>query len=299
MELRYLTAFVAVAEELSFRRAAERLQMAQPPLSQQIKRLERELGVALFHRTTRQVTLTAAGEACLAEARRALAATAALPRVGRRAADGLLGTVRLSFTGPASYEVLTVVVETFRRHRPGVRLDIRQPGFGGELVQSVRENETDIALVRLPLDTAGLEVREIASGASCVALPESHPLASAEQVEITDLRDEPVIDYPSRRGVAFSGAIRTAFLEHGIVPNVVQEAPDTLALVLLVGVGAGIGFVPMSTRWLAAPGVTLRPVRGLPPSRLAMVWRHDDHNPALGALTGLLDEVTENCAALA
>ena len=298
MELRYLQAFVVVAEELNFRRAAERLQMAQPPLSQQIKRLERELGVTLFRRTTRQVTLTPAGEACLAEARKALEATAALPRVGRQAADGLLGTVRLGFTGPASYEVLTIIAGTFRRRCPGVRLEIRPPVFSGELVEAVRNKAVDIALVRLPLDSSGLSVREISTGAICAVLPDSHPLATAERVELKQLVDEPVIDYPSRRGVAFTGSIRSAFLEHGVVPNVVQEAPDTVTLMLLVGAGMGIGFVPMSTRHFVAPGITLRPVDGLPPTTLATIWCEDDENPALHTLVRLLDEVSEACATL-
>ncbi|MBC3192969.1 LysR family transcriptional regulator [Pseudonocardia sp. C8] len=299
MELRHLQAFVAVAEELNFRRAAERLQMAQPPLSQQIKRLERDLGVPLFRRTTRQVVLTSAGEACLVEARNALDAASAMFRVGKQAAQGHLGSVRLGFTGPASYEVLTVVAETFRQHRPGVRLEIGQPAFSGELVEAVRKAEIDIALVRLPLDTTGLAVRTIATGAICVALPQSHALATASRVDLRQLADQPLIDYPSQRGVVFSGAVRAAFVQRGLAPNVVQEAPDTFTLMLLVGAGAGIGFVPMSVSCLAAPGVVLVPVDDLPPTTLGMVWRQDTHNPALRALTDLLDRIAQESEELA
>src|SRR5437763_1396116 len=124
VELRHLEAFAVVAEELNFRRAAERLHMSQPPLSQQIKRLENEVGVPLLRRTTRQVALTAAGEAFLIEVRKVLTAARAAPRVARQAAAGQIGSLRLGFSGPTSYEVMLLIVRKFRERYPQVRFDI-------------------------------------------------------------------------------------------------------------------------------------------------------------------------------
>lgn len=291
MELRQLRAFTAVAEELNFRRAAERLRMAQSPLSQQIKRLEREVGVVLLHRTTRQVSLTTAGAAFLAEARRALAAAEAAPRLARQAAAGQLGAVRLGFTGPASYEVLLIITRTFRRYRPHVRLDIVGPAFSGELVDRLHHDDVDAALVRIPVSAPGLRLRQVASHAIGAALPAAHPLASQQVVSLTQLAGLPIIGYPSNRGVATAGAIQSAFVQRGLSPNIVQEAPDTHTILLLAGAGVGIGLVPISAGHLKVPGVVLLPVTDIAPVGLALAWRTGDPNPALHALLDLLDEV--------
>ncbi|MGW1682800.1 LysR substrate-binding domain-containing protein [Saccharopolyspora sp. NPDC002376] len=291
MELRHLQAFIAVAEELNFRRAAVRLHMSQPPLSQQIKRLEHEVGVPLLRRTTRQVALTAAGEAFLREARKTLESAEAAPKLARQAAAGEIGVVRLGFSGQTSYQVMLLIVRKFRERYPDVRFDIVSPLYGGELVDRIHQQEIDAGLLRLPVPIEGLSVRELEQHQLAVALPDNHRLADGRSVGVADLRDEPVISYPTNRGSVVNQLVQAVCLRHGFSPNFVQEAPDTHTILSLVGAGSGVGLVPATAAHLKVPGVVLVPVHDAPPVPLALVWREGDANPALAGLVGLLDEV--------
>ncbi|MEV0051135.1 LysR substrate-binding domain-containing protein [Saccharopolyspora shandongensis] len=291
MELRHLQAFVAVAEELNFRRAAVRLHMSQPPLSQQIKRLEHEVGVALLRRTTRQVELTAAGEAFLREARKTLQSAEAAPRLARQAAAGEIGVVRLGFSGQTSYRVMLLIVRKFRERYPNVRFDILSPLYGGELVDQINQHEVDAGLLRLPVPTEGLCVRELDQHPLAVALPDGHRLAGEWRVGLDDLQGESFISYPTNRGSVVNQLVQAACLQRGYNPNFVQEAPDTHTILSLVGAGSGISLVPMTAGHLKVPGVVLVPVHDAPSVPLALVWREGDRNPALAGLVGLLDEV--------
>lgn len=239
MELRHLQSFVTVAEELNFRRAAERLRMSQPPLSQQIKRLEHEVGVALLRRTTRQVALTAAGEAFLTEARRALRAVQEAPLAACRAASGQTGVVRLGFSGPTSHEVLILMTRKFREHRPRVRLEIHGPVYGGELVTRLTDDEIDAGLMRLPVAGTGIQARELTRHGIVVALPAGHRLATRAEIGMDDIQDEPVVSHPTNRGAGIVALIHSAYLAHGSSPRIVQEAPDTHTILTLVGAACG------------------------------------------------------------
>ncbi|MCH5675628.1 LysR substrate-binding domain-containing protein [Streptomyces gilvus] len=296
MELRHLKAFVTVAEELNFRRAAARLQMSQPPLSQQIKRLERDVGVSLLRRTTRQVALTPAGHAFLAEARIALKAAQTAPEAARQAAAGQIGAVRLGFSGPTSHEALVLMTKKFRAHRPHVRLEVLGPFLAGEMVELLNRDEVDAGLIRLPVAGSGIQVRILTRHPVTVALPAEHPLAGREKVDLRDLCDEPVVSHPTNRGAGLVSLIHSAYLKYGSSPNIVQEAPDTHTILSLVGAGVGIGFVPSPAGHLKVPGVVLLPVSGIPPVALALAWRREDPNPALHALLELLDEVSAECS---
>lgn len=290
MELRHLRAFAVVAEELNFRRAAERLGISQPPLSQVIKKLEREVGTALLARTTRRVTLTAAGEAFLVEARRALDAVQAATDRAREAAAGHSGHVRLGFTGPGSYQVLLDLARRFREQRPGVRLETVAPYLTGELLEMLHRGEIDAALVRLPVSTTGLRVREITRERFLVALPAEHRFADRTEITVPDLRDQPLIGYPARRGSVLTTAIHGAFHRHGMSPTIRQEAPDMHTAMVLAGAGRGVGLVLETARHLKVPGVVLVPLSGGPEVPLALAWREDDPGPALRAMVALLDD---------
>jgi DNA-binding transcriptional LysR family regulator len=295
MELRHMEAFIVVAEELNFRRAAERLHIAQPPLSQQIKRLERDVGTILLHRTTRHVALTPAGEAFLQGARRAVQAAHAAPHAAREVAAGKSGFVRLGFSGPTSYEVLVLVNKKYRERRPDVRLDIVGPVYGGELIERLGRDEIDAGLVRLPVPGSRIAVQEITRHAMAAALPTDHPLAGHAQVGLPELRDEPMISLLANRGAGLLTVIHSAFLAHGFSPNIVQEAPDTHTIMSLVGAGVGIGLIPASAAHIKLPGVILVPVPDIPPIPLALAWREGDTNPALQALIDLLPAVSAEC----
>ncbi|TCP57252.1 DNA-binding transcriptional LysR family regulator [Tamaricihabitans halophyticus] len=297
MELRHLRAFVAVAEELSFSRAAARLNISQPPLSQQIKRLEREIGVPLLSRTTRSVSLTAAGEVFLHEVRAALAGLQDATKAAHRAAAGQLGTVRLGFSGPTSYQALLTIARTFREHRPDVRLEIVGPLYGGELVTKLIARETDAGLLRLPVAAPGTRVRELARHPLVAALPAEHPLAGRKSIGLSELRDEVWISYPAGRGSVVNQTVRDACLAEGFAFQRKQEAPDTHTILSLVGAGMGVGMVPNSAEHLEVPNVTLVALDGGPYVPLGLAWRDEPPAPALAALLGLLDEVIERMPA--
>lgn len=293
MELRHLHAFVAVAEELSFSRAATRLHMSQPPLSQQIKRLERDVGLELLHRTTRSVELTPAGSAFLSEVRSALDTLRSATLAAHRAAAGETGIVRLAFSGPTSYRELLSIARTFRSRHPTVRLDMVGPLFGGELAEKLHLREADAGLVRLPLSDTGLRTRELLRHPLVAAVPVDHPLAARSGLVLGDLHGLPFVNYPPGRGSVVREMLHAAFLEQGIVPEESQEAPDTHTILSLVGAGAGLGLIPAPAEHLGVPGVTLLPVDDAPSVPLGLAWRADEADPAVTALTGLVEDMQE------
>lgn len=284
MELRHLRAFVVVAEELHFGRAAARLTMSQPPLSQQIRRLEREVGATLFERHTRHVALTAAGTAFLAEARRCLDAADEAITAARRAESGEIGVVRLGFAGSSSYRELRAIAYRFRELRPRATLSLVTGHFSGELADDLRQDVVDAALLRTPVDGTDLTVREIARHLLVVAVPAEHRLAGRDVVELGDLAGEPFIGYPSQRMAVLRAAVDGACRQAGFAARVVQEAPDTHTLVSLVSAGVGVGLVLDPADELAVPGVVLRPLTSEHVVPLGLAWRTDNPNPVLPAL---------------
>ncbi|MFP5023321.1 LysR family transcriptional regulator [Pseudonocardia phyllosphaerae] len=284
MELRQLESFVAVAEELHFGRAAARLQVSGPPLSQQIRRLEREVGAALFDRHTRAVALTPAGEAFLPRARRALAAAAEAVVEAREAAGGRTGTVRLGFAGPSSNRWLYATARRFRGTRPRARLELVTGRFSGELAEDLRADRVDAALIRTPVDDTGLEVRELTRQRLMAALPEEHPLAARTELALAELAREPFVAYPAARMALLRTAVDAACLHAGFAPRIEQEAPETHTLLSLVGAGVGVGLALEATADLGTPGVVLVELTDAPEVPLALAWKRDAGNPVLPAL---------------
>jgi DNA-binding transcriptional LysR family regulator len=290
MELRRLRYFVAVAEESSFNRAARRLRMAQPPLSSQIKRLEAELGVLLFERTSRGVRMTEAGELLLVEARRIFAQVEGAIRVVRRVGHGEVGRLTLGFVPSSSNETLPTVLRAFRDRFPEVELFLREMR-PDRVVQRLHENQIDAGFLYLPLDDASLNVECVSRESLVLALPEGHPLVSEDGIDLRNLADEPFI-LPARYGrmpglhAQVTGACRRA----GFIPNAVQK--DVWLMQTIVGLvagGMGVALVPSSVRNLRRRGVVYKSVRGLSPSvELGVVWRKDNHSAVLGSFLTML-----------
>ena len=195
VEMRHLRYFVAVAEELHFGRAAERLHMSQPPLSQQIRHLEERLGFELFHRTKRRVELTAAGHAFLKESRRILDQLDQAIRIGEQASRGEHGELAMGFVSSASYSVLPSVLRRFRRHHPGVDVILRELPAGVQIAWLV-DKRIDIGLARPPIKHADLETITIHEEPLVVALPGHHSLRSARSVSLSALSAEPFVMFP-------------------------------------------------------------------------------------------------------
>jgi len=277
MDLRRLRYFVAAAEELSFNRAAQRLRIAQPPLSNQIKQLEEELGVRLFERTSRGVRMTEAGETLLEEARRIFVQVDQTINLVRRVGYGEVGRLTLGFVPSASNEVLPPILHTFRHRYPGVELFLREMR-PDRVVQRLHDKQIDVGFLYLPLDDASLNIECVSREPLVLALAESHPLASKAQVELQALGEEPFI-LPARYPMpGLYGQVTEACRQAGFVPKAVQK--DVWLMQTIVGLvagGIGVALVPASLRNLHRRGVVYKSVYGLSPTvELGVVWRRDD-----------------------
>lgn len=271
MELRQLRYFVAVAEERHFGRAAVRLHMAQPPLSQQIKQLEEQLNTRLLERTTRRVDLTPAGELLLERARSLLAEVDQLAHDVELVGQGASGVVRIGVVGSATYRLLPRIVENARRRMPGLKLHVTGEMLTPDLERALEDNRVDVAVLRPPVHSTAIETRLLEQDELVVALPEEHELASRGTLRLEDLRDEPFVGYP--RGSAVSGITLEATGRRGFRPRVVQEAGETSTLLSFVAAGLGVALVPTTRRNFALRGIVFRPLRDAPAVDLAIAWR--------------------------
>lgn len=286
MELRRIRYFIAVAEEAHFGRAAQRLRMAQPPLSQQIKALEAEMGVALFNRTTRMVELTPAGERFLGRAREIVAAVDDAVMEAGQVASGMLGRVAIGFTGSATYDVLPSLVRVLRAELPGVELDIRGEMLTPDQVCALADGGLDLGLLRPPVRSAAVDVRVLRREPLIAVLPERHPLAASSHVTLSDLKDEPFISYPSRDRSVVHEAVMDACHRAGFVPVSVNEVAETSTLVCFVAAGLGVALVPASVLHLQITGAVYLPLAGAPREvELAVATRANETSPLVAQVS--------------
>jgi DNA-binding transcriptional LysR family regulator len=282
MELRHLRYFVAVAEERHFGRAAERLHIAQPPLSQQIRRLEAELGAPLLHRTTRRVELAPAGEVLLVRAREILAAVDAAAEDARRAARGEFGRLAIGFTGSATYALLPALADALRDALPGVVLELRGEMLTPAQVSGLLDGTLDLGLLRPPVRDHSLEVEILRREPLVAVLPKAHRLAAADAVPLEQLEDEPFVMYPSHFRSVLHDAVEDTCAAHGFRPRVALEVSETATLVSFVAAGLGVSLVPDSVRHMTVEGAVYRPLaREAAEVELAVAWRRDDDAPVV------------------
>jgi len=251
MELRQLQYFLAVAEELNFIRAAERLQMAQPPLSRQIRALEQELGVELFRRTKRRVELTEAGEAFLAEARQILAQVELGVRVAQRAGRGEIGRLVVGFEGSSTYDVIPISLKSYRERFPEVDLVVYAMTTE-EQIQALLEGRINIGFVVSPLSDRRLTVEIILRESLVLAIPENHPLATLSSVRVRDLEGEPFIMFQRHRGCGLYDQVIAVCQRAGFSPRVIQEADEMQVILGFVAAGLGITLLSASPSWEGA-----------------------------------------------
>jgi DNA-binding transcriptional LysR family regulator len=290
LDFRALRYFVAVAEELHFTRAAERMYIAQPALSEQIRKLEAELGVELLRRTTRKVELTAAGEEFLLRARRILAEADEALADASRAARGETGSIRVATGTTAGLEQVPRVLRAFREERPMVYLDLRETGWedhsGG-----VRDGSVDAAFVWLPFEHAGLSLAVLHVEPRVVALQAAHPLAAERELRVEQFVDGPWVEDPDPDPVAL--AFWTCADFRGDAPA--RRGPTVRSMEgLLEAVRAGlcVATLPSSQAQASAwPGIAFRPVADLTPATLALCWRKADETPVVQALVEIARRV--------
>lgn len=288
MELRHLRYFATVADTCHFGRAAERLHMAQPALSQAIRQLEDELGAALFTRTTRQVRLTPAGEFLRVEAQRMLDSVEESVQGVRRIAQGRLGLVRIAFTGTAAFTHLPRIARAVKRELPDVALEIHGDMLTPAQCEGLRDGSLDLGLLRPPAIGEGLSVRTIEVEPLVLAAPSDHRLATEPVVTMTDLRTEPFILYGSP-GSAVNEAVVRSCKQAGFVPHREHDAPGTAVLLALIAAGLGVALVPSSARAMPLAGVVFREVADAGSVELALAWREHRESALVTSVLGVLD----------
>lgn len=295
IELRLWRQFLVLAEDLHFGHAAQRLHMTQPPLTQAIAGLERQLGARLFDRTKRSVALTPTGAALVPEVRELLARAQALPLLARAAEAGEIGRLRLAFVSTVGFDLLPRWVMAFRQRWPRVALELIE-ATGDLQLEWLARGEVDAGLMlHAPgFFPAGLAHWRTSSEPMVLALPEAHPMAASQRLALSAVLDEPLVMFPRRILPSVHDAILALYHAAGRSPQVAQEAIQMQTIVNLVSAGLGVAWVPASVRQFRRPGVVYRPLR--PPSALiagtghrltlptcetSLVWREATVAPAL------------------
>jgi DNA-binding transcriptional LysR family regulator len=294
MDLRQIRQFITVAEELHFGRAAERLNMTQPPLSMSIRKLEETLGVPLFHRTKKSVSLTAAGTIWLVHARRLLAEAERLPTIAQRAARGELGQLRLAFVSIASYTLLPDLVCRFRAAFPEVRVELREVTSDLQF-DALAKGEIDAGIIIRPAEDfrPSLSHRPLPSEPLVAVVPESWNPASAKRkqsVAFEKIADAPLIFFPRQVAPAYYDIVADYYAAHGRSLQTYQEAIQMQTIIGLVAAGLGISLVPRSMTAMNRKGARYLSLEGTAPQiDVCMIWKDGEDQPALRSFLALLD----------
>lgn len=288
MELRSLQYFIAVAETLHFSRAAERLHITQPPLSQQIQRLEKELGVQLFERTKRRVRLTAAGEVFLQETYRTLAQAEQSIYAARAADRGEIGRLAVGFVGSSAYGVLPAMIQAFREHFPHVELILRE-WTTVEQIQALQREEIQVGFVRPPVLDATLHHLTVQQEPFLVALPAKHALATTSLLLLSELASEPFIFVPSKLAPGLWHQMMDLCLQAGFQPRITQEAIQFHVIISLVAAGLGIALVPACIRTFQRPDVVYVPLQQVTTqAEIEVIWQRAERSPVVHNFLGVV-----------
>jgi DNA-binding transcriptional LysR family regulator len=286
MDINEIRSFLAVAEELHFGRAAERLHVAQPPLSRTIKQLERELGTTLFDRNTRSVRLTSSGQALVEPAKEVLEGLRRAKAAVTAADDGEVGTVRIAFAGVSTHGLVARLARAVRSQRPGIVLEMSSQNFAQPAMKRLLAGETDIALGRWDVIPADVVAKIVMRDSLVVAVPDTHPLAGAHRLSITQLSTEPFVSLPLHVGSVLPDRLQRLAKASGFVADVVQIAPDTLTALALVSaqVGSHLTLASVASN-VTDPHVVFIPLDEPPAAsgdvHLRAACRRDDKSPAL------------------
>lgn len=277
IELRTLRQFLAVAEELHFGRAAERLHMTQPPLTQAIQKLEGSLGAALFERSSRSVALSAAGLALLPQARALLAQADVLPSLVQAAASGSRGRLRLGFVSTVGYGDLPRWLRLFRESFADIELSLREATLDVQL-REFEQSDLDAGfIIHAPgAHPAGFERLKISSEAMVLALSADDALAAAASLEPQAVLRRPLVIFPREIAPSLFDSLLALYRQHGLVPSIVQEANQMQTIVNLVSAGIGVAWVPASVMAFQRTGVVYKPLAGPAPAcETSLIWRGD------------------------
>lgn len=296
VELRHLRYFVAIAEELNFDRAARRLRMSQPPLSQQMRDLEREIGVTLLDRSQRSIRLTQAGRMFLEEAKRTLEQVERSVQTAVRADRGEIGRLSIGFLGSATYDVLPRMLRAFRKRCPEVQLQLQTMSTSQQL-QAFKEENIDVGILRMPVDdgsqlftSASLQTKVVANEPLVAALSTEHRLAKTEAVRLRDLAEEDFILWPRSQGVHTHDRIIGLCQNAGFSPSIVQESAELQTTLGLVATGIGASLlIGTPEHMLRHPSVVYRAVEDAEVVfQLALAWKIEGDSPVVQAFINSL-----------
>jgi len=296
VELRHLRYFVAVAEELHFGRAAMRLSMAQPPLSQQIRRLEAEIGAPLFSRTKRRVELTAAGRALLPEAQRLLARAEHAVRTAQRASRGESGRLAVGLVPSAGLELLPRVLRAWLARFPRVELEPRLM-YPEQQVEALRTGVVQAGLLRPPVDDPDVVVEPILREPLVAALPQRHRLGRRPCVRLAELRNDTLIAFPRRVAPRYYDHFVDLCRRDGFRPRIVEQSASIPTNLGLVAAGLGVALLPAAVRVLHRRGVVYRPLAPPEHVEMALAWLADETPPIVAAFLDVVRAVARGAAA--
>jgi DNA-binding transcriptional LysR family regulator len=296
MELRRVRYFVAVAEELHFRRAAQKLHLAQPALSQQVRKLELELGADLLYRNKRTVALTTAGTAFLPEARRLLRQADEAMRTAQGAREGARGNLRVGHLPDYVPSMLLRIFARFGVTHPGILISPETMSMR-RAIDDVGAGRIDVAVVGLPAPVGELEVTSIGVEGTVAAIADRHPLSGRPSIPLERLESEHIVLLPRTTNPTFFDGIAAACRTAGIAPTVVEAAePDVMHALLTVAAGVGIALVPSSAaERYSAQGVTFRPIAApSPTTEIALVSRADSNEMMVNAFLRIARELVQS-----
>jgi DNA-binding transcriptional LysR family regulator len=301
MELRHLRYVVTLAETLHFGRAAERLHLSQPPLSHQIRQLEEELRITLFHRTKRQVQLTEAGRMFVQEARVILAQAAHAANLASRVDQGEVGQLTIGVAGPADAPIFVQILRTFAQKHPKVRIVLRNMSSLDQ-THAISEERLHVGFVALPIDDAGLATETVMRQPIMIALPPDHPLAKRQRVPLKELSGEPQIMFARSNGPRFFDAVLAACREAGFSMNIAHEVDNLYTACALVAAGLGVCLVPAGVQDShRTSSMVLRPVTPALPHidmHIALAYRPQATNELVPLFVDVVREVVGKRSAL-
>lgn len=291
MELRQLREFLVLAEERNFRRAAERLHMAQPPLTRQIRALEEEMGAPLFVRTPKGVDLTEAGQTLLEEAPNLLRLAARAKERTQLSGKGLIGKLEVGVFGSGVLDVIPRLLARFHDERPQVEIELHHLSKAQQIA-ALRERRIMVGFNRLFPQEADLTVETVLRERLMVALYKTHPLCRRREVTVADMDSQPLIVYPASPLPGLAQEVAAAFHREGARMNVVQSVEDVLTSIALVAGGFGLCVATESTASLQLPGVVYRPLKSLhlKDIELACIHRREDPSPILATFLDVVRE---------
>ncbi|WP_225049969.1 acetoin biosynthesis transcriptional regulator AlsR [Priestia megaterium] len=291
MELRHLKYFKTVAEELHFGKAAARLNIAQPPLSLQIRNLEEELGVSLFHRTKRHVELTKEGQVFLEKVYQIFESLDESIETVRMVSRGEIGEIVIGFLASAAYDVLPTIIKHYRKQYPSIHVNLKQL-TSAEQLKALEEGTIHIGIISEPIENQSLNFEIIRREPMVVALPKEHPLASkTASIHLMDLANEPFIVTERKSNQHHYDGVINSCYESGFSPNVIQETKEMSTVISLVSAGIGIAIVPSSIQLLLQNEVVYREIRDNKFNTItALVWKNKNQSPIVNGFVNLVKE---------